>query len=86
VFPIPLPPLRERGDDVELLAEHFLGQLNAAEGQAKQLTSAARARLRAHSWPGNLRELKNAVHHGFIVADRDLDLEALTEARGVSAR
>jgi transcriptional regulator with PAS, ATPase and Fis domain len=38
VFPIPLPPLRERGDDVELLADHFLAELNAAEGKSKHLT------------------------------------------------
>jgi two-component system, NtrC family, response regulator HydG len=77
VFPIPLPPLRDRGDDVEALAEHFLGQLNAVEGQAKQFTPAARARLRAHTWPGNLRELKNVIHHAFIVSDQDLELESL---------
>ncbi|HUG53183.1 MAG TPA: sigma-54 dependent transcriptional regulator [Vicinamibacteria bacterium] len=80
VFPIPLPPLRDRGEDVERLAEHFLGQFNAAEGKAKRFTSAGRERLRRHAWPGNLRELKNVVHHAFIVADQDLDLEALAEA------
>jgi two-component system response regulator AtoC len=77
VFPIPLPPLRERGEDVERLAEHFLGELNAAEGQTKQFTAAGRERLLRHKWPGNLRELKNVIHHAFIVADRDLDLEDL---------
>jgi len=77
VFPIPLPPLRERGEDVERLAEHFLGELNAAEGQTKQFTAAARERLLRHKWPGNLRELKNVIHHAFIVADHDLDLEDL---------
>jgi two-component system, NtrC family, response regulator HydG len=77
VFPIPLPPLRDRGDDVERLAEHFLGELNAAEGQTKQFTAAARERLLRHKWPGNLRELKNVIHHAFIVADHDLDLEDL---------
>jgi transcriptional regulator with PAS, ATPase and Fis domain len=80
VFPIPLPPLRDRGDDVEALAEHFLGQLNAAEGKAKRFTPAARARLRGHRWPGNLRELKNVIHHAFIVSDQDLDLDALDVA------
>ena len=77
VFPIPLPPLRDRGDDVERLAGHFLAELNATEGKSKQLTPAARERLRGHTWPGNLRELKNVIHHAFIVADQDLDLEAL---------
>jgi transcriptional regulator with PAS, ATPase and Fis domain len=77
VFPIPLPPLRDRGDDVERLAEHFLAGLNAAEGTQKELTPAARERLRGHSWPGNLRELKNVIHRSFIVAGQGLDLEAL---------
>jgi two-component system, NtrC family, response regulator HydG len=77
VFPIPLPPLRERGDDVERLADHFLGELNAANDTRKQFTAAARERLRGHDWPGNLRELKNVIHHDYIVADQDLGLEAL---------
>ncbi|HEU0092245.1 MAG TPA: sigma 54-interacting transcriptional regulator, partial [Vicinamibacteria bacterium] len=84
VFPIPLPPLRERGEDVERLAEHFLGELNAAEGQTKQFTAAGRERLLRHKWPGNLRELKNVIHHAFIVADRDLDLEDLGGTPAVS--
>jgi DNA-binding NtrC family response regulator len=84
IFPIPLPPLRERGDDVELLAQHFLDELNGKEGTAKVLTPAARERLRRHSWPGNLRELKNVVHHGFIVADRELELEALDGREGAA--
>jgi DNA-binding NtrC family response regulator len=84
IFPIPLPPLRERGDDVELLAEHFLGELNAAEGKTKQFTAAGRQRLRRHTWPGNLRELKNVVHRAFIMSEGDLDLAAVVEA-GVAA-
>jgi len=79
VFPIPLPPLRDRGDDVEPLADHFLAELNAAEGTSKHLSPAARERLRSHNWPGNLRELKNVIHHAFIVADGELGLEELGE-------
>ena len=71
VFPIALPPLREREDDVELLAKHFLAELNRAEGAGKQLTRAALARLRAHAWPGNVRELRNVVQRAFIVAEDD---------------
>jgi DNA-binding NtrC family response regulator len=82
IFPIALPALRERGDDVERLAERFVGELNAAQGTAKQLTPAGRARLRRHSWPGNIRELKNVLHHAYIVADRDLDLEVLADPPG----
>ncbi|HET7747303.1 MAG TPA: sigma-54 dependent transcriptional regulator [Vicinamibacteria bacterium] len=80
VFPIPLPPLRDRGDDVLGLAEHFLAELNAAEGKAKQLTPAGRERLRGHSWPGNLRELRNVVHRAFILADEELGADLLSEA------
>jgi two-component system, NtrC family, response regulator AtoC len=80
VFPIPLPPLRDRGDDVERLAEHFLGELNRASALAKTFTPAGLERIRRHSWPGNLRELKNVIHHDFILADRTLGLEALLPA------
>jgi DNA-binding NtrC family response regulator len=69
VFPIALPALRDRGDDVERLAEHFLAELNAADGTAKQLTVAGRERLRRYAWPGNLRELKNVLQRGFILAE-----------------
>jgi len=79
VFPIPLPPLRERGDDILQLAEHFLGQLNAAEGTAKRLTPAGSKRLRRHGWPGNLRELKNALQRGFILADDGQGVDPLPE-------
>jgi two-component system response regulator AtoC len=79
VFPIALPPLRERGDDLERLAEHFLGELNETEGTAKRLTPAGRERLRRHDWPGNLRELKNALQRGFILADEGQDVELIAE-------
>jgi DNA-binding NtrC family response regulator len=82
VFPISLPPLRERGDDVELLADHFLGLLNAAEGTTKALSRAARQRLRAHHWPGNVRELKNLVQQLFILADDEIGVECLPAELG----
>jgi len=61
VFPIWIPPLRSRPGDVELLAQHFLAELNRADGGSKTFTGAALRRLRAHDWPGNVRELKNLV-------------------------
>jgi two-component system, NtrC family, response regulator AtoC len=79
VFPIPLPPLRERGDDVERLAEHFLAELNAAEGTTKQITAEGRARLRAHSWPGNLRELRNALQRGYILSGEGEGVDPMPE-------
>jgi DNA-binding NtrC family response regulator len=69
VFPIALPPLRERGDDVLLLGEEFLSDLNRAEGTAKRFTSASLERLLRHYWPGNVRELRNVVHRAFILAE-----------------
>ncbi len=77
VFPIVLPPLRDRGTDVPLLAEHFLAELNAAEGTTKRFTREALTRLRQHGWPGNVRELKNAVHRATILADDDIAPEHL---------
>jgi DNA-binding NtrC family response regulator len=89
VFPISLPPLRERGGDVELLANHFLGAVNAREGSEKQWSSEARARLEAYHWPGNVRELKNAVERAAIMADSAIGAELLpgnvTAGRGPSA-
>jgi DNA-binding NtrC family response regulator len=78
VFPIQLPPLRERDDDVALLAEAFLEQLNqAAEGEPKSFTRAALDRLKAHPWPGNVRELRNVVQRAFILAPNDIGVDAL---------
>jgi len=75
VFPIALPPLRERDGDAELLAEHFLRELNDAEGTAKVFSRNAIATIRAHRWPGNVRELKNALQRAFILADADAEIE-----------
>ncbi|WP_045728401.1 sigma-54 dependent transcriptional regulator [Xanthomonas sp. GPE 39] len=58
VVPIELPPLRERGDDILLLAQHFL---QAGASSAQTLSPTAQARLRAYPWPGNVRELRNAM-------------------------
>jgi two-component system response regulator AtoC len=67
VFPILLPPLRERGDDVVLIAEDFLAELNEGrDGPPK-----------AHSWPGNVRELRNVVQRAFILAPNDVDVDSL---------
>lgn len=74
VFPLQLPPLRSRGDDVALLAQSFLDQLNAAQGQRKRITPAALQSLLVHDWPGNVRELKNVVERAFIIAkDGEID-------------
>lgn len=94
VLPIHLPPLRERLADIIPLAEHFLRQAGAHAGTApKNLSAHAAQRLLQHPWPGNLRELRNAMsrcqalvrHHVIDAADLDLATEvhdgaALAEA------
>ena len=79
VFPITLPPLREREGDTELLAEHFLQNLNVEGSTSKRFSRAALTTSRAYHWPGNVRELKNAVHRAFIMAEDivELDLSGL---------
>src|SRR6185436_17869991 len=77
VFPIAIPPLRDREGDVQLLGDVFLDELNKAEGTTKRFSMAARDRMVTHGWPGNVRELKNEVHRSFIMADDVVDLESL---------
>jgi transcriptional regulator with PAS, ATPase and Fis domain len=80
VFPIELPPLRSRGDDVELLADRFLAELNAQAGTQKRLSAPARMTLKQHSWPGNVRELKNCIERAFILGDEILELAPLIQS------
>lgn len=79
VFPIDMPPLRNRGDDVELLANHFLAELNAEALTQKRLSAHARMTLFQHSWPGNVRELKNCIERAFILGDSVLELAPLIQ-------
>jgi DNA-binding NtrC family response regulator len=83
VFPIDIPPLRERGDDVILLARHFAAEIGKeTRGFAATLSDSSIGGLRAHRWPGNVRELENAIERACILADaselqpRDLGLVA----------
>ena len=78
VFPLQVAPLRERGEDIELIAHHFLDELNEACGTRKQFAPGATTRMRQHSWPGNVRELKNYIHRVFIMAG-DEGLEGPTQ-------
>jgi DNA-binding NtrC family response regulator len=80
-FPISLPPLRDRGSDVELLARHFVDELNDEIGTDKALSAASIALLYSHSWPGNVRELKNCVRRAHILADDAIELECMDLVR-----
>ncbi|HVS33580.1 MAG TPA: sigma-54 dependent transcriptional regulator [Thermoanaerobaculia bacterium] len=72
VIPIEVPPLRARGNDVMLLAEHFLRRF-AAESRApkKRLSAGAASKLKAYDWPGNVRELRNVVERLAILLPGD---------------
>lgn len=67
-FPIELPPLRERPEDIRPLAQHFLQRLTAAGRQAPELSSAALRELEQRTWRGNVRELRNVLEHALIVS------------------
>jgi len=72
VFPLHLPPLRDRIDDVAPLARHFLETY--AGGESVSLTEKACLKLREHCWPGNVRELENVMQRALIMrAGQDLD-------------
>lgn len=89
VFPIHVPPLRNRASDIGLLARHFLCQLNEENGSQRKFTPEALNRLQSHTWPGNVRELKNQVCRAFLTEDRDLDVGAFDlnkTAPGLSER
>jgi len=79
VFPIHLPPLRSRANDVEVLAEHFLAELNAEGRTQKRLSAPARMTLQQHSWPGNVRELRNCMERAYILCDTMLELAPLIQ-------
>src|SRR5258706_2485190 len=84
VFPIVLPPLRERNGDIDLLADHFLGLMNRDEGTGKRFSAAARRRMAAYAWPGNVRELKNLIQRAYILADDTIEMDALPTSVAVT--
>jgi len=70
VVQIALPPLRERGtDDILRLAEHFLDVYRKKHGKEAELSAAARQRLCAHRWPGNIRELEHCIESAVVLSD-----------------
>jgi len=91
VFPVHVPPLRDRGDDVVQLAQHFLEQTCKDFGrEALTLTRAQTANLRAYDWPGNIRELKNVIERAVILSQGkvlrlDLSMPDLREEAAAEA-
>jgi transcriptional regulator with GAF, ATPase, and Fis domain len=84
VFPIQVPPLRERMEDVPLLAKHFIETSAKDLHCAKpRLTRAAIAKLQSYEWPGNIRELRNVIERAIIISRDgvlDFDLPATESA------
>lgn len=74
-FPIRVPPLRKRDDDVVELARHFLAHRNAKEQTSKELSSEAVTAIAEHTWPGNVRELKHTIERAYILADDVISAE-----------
>jgi len=68
VFPITMPPLRQRADDIALLADHFLAEVSSTEGQTKRFSPEAHAKLARYRWQGNVRELRNAVQRAYVMS------------------
>jgi two-component system nitrogen regulation response regulator NtrX len=85
VFPIVLPPLRERREDVRVLAEHFVRQLEEQNNwKLRKLSPDAIAELERYAWPGNVRELRNVVERVLLLAPGDV-VEAGTVRRALPA-
>ena len=82
VFPIRVPPLRERAEDIPLLVWAFLGEFSARMGRMiTQVPRATMEALQRYPWPGNVRELRNAIEHGAIITTGEtLKLPALGDA------
>jgi DNA-binding NtrC family response regulator len=80
VFPITVPPLRERPDDVTLLAEHFARSVAEQNSwRPRGFTPEALEELGRHSWPGNVRELRNVVERLLLLTDGDVDVATVRE-------
>jgi transcriptional regulator with GAF, ATPase, and Fis domain len=71
VVPLHVPPLRDRRADLELLVESILARIQATDGRARSLSPAARVRVRAYPWPGNIRELESVLLRATILEDAD---------------
>jgi DNA-binding NtrC family response regulator len=81
VFPLLLPPLRERREDIPVLLEHFARQLFEQNNwKPKPFASQACRMLEAYHWPGNVRELRNVVERLLLLADREVDESAVRQA------
>ena len=81
VFPLHLPPLRERSEDIPVLVRHFIGQISQQNGwKPKPVEPEALDHLKRHSWPGNIRELRNCVERLMLLAEDEIDVATVQVA------
>jgi two-component system, repressor protein LuxO len=86
VIPLELPPLRDRGEDITLIARRFLEEFSHREGRTfKSLSAEAEARLLAYSWPGNVRQLQNVIRNIVVLNDGPAVTEAMLPRLPASA-
>jgi formate hydrogenlyase transcriptional activator len=89
VFPVHVPPLRERTDDIPILVDYFAGRLAARMGKRiRQIDKTTLDTMQQYSWPGNIRELQNVIERGVILADNEvfrLEPGALPSAPSIKA-
>lgn len=81
VFPLRVPPLRERTQDIELLANIFLANFNAGAKTRKTFSAKSLEVLNNYAWPGNVRELKNTLYRAYIMADEVVEVPPPGQAR-----
>src|SRR3546814_8124923 len=84
VFPITLPPLRERGTDLLTLAEHFVAHFSRQDGTSRNLSTEAMSALLRHPWPGNVRELRNVMERACLLSTDTIDAAHLLLTPGRS--
>ncbi len=81
VFPITLPPLRDRSDDIPLLVDYFARSVaEQNDWKAREITADAYSELKRYSWPGNVRELRNVVERLLLLSDDRVDLATVRQA------
>jgi len=85
-FPLTVPPLRERREDIPLLAQHFLDQLNDRYGTGKRLSTQAMDALAKRPWPGNVRELLHTIRRQYITAGDAHEIEVLDDPERIPHR